>query len=452
MTVLFWFLLFLLPIPAIAILANYKASEGSLGGGNFKRYAVGLSAGATGNTGFIVTGAVGSGYALGLSALLLPLAWFLGDWVFWKFGPRQINSFTKKQKAQSIIDIIVPVSSKKVATQALRLLISIAVTFLLLVYTASQWKAVGATLDPVFQVDPSILVWAGACIVVAYSSIGGFRGSIATDVYQACLMIIITIAALYLVITSVSFEGLSKSLRFSELFDMGLISITLFLLGWAVAAIGFGLAQPHVMSRYMAALNPEEAEGAKWTYLLFLQFTWIGMTLFGIFLAAKFPELGNSGAESGLVKLFTDNDSGFLLGLVLAGVLAAIVSTIDSILVSVAGFYGISERSRVQYIFLILIIGLLSLLIAETIVTSVFTLAVNAITWTASIFAAPVLLRIMHWKCNDLSIFLSICSGILVCVFWKWGLLNVTPVAIVVGLLTNYLTLHFAPMELSKNV
>lgn len=55
------------------------------------RWLVGLSAGATANSGFVVAGAVGLGYSFGVHWIALPLAWLLGDLVFWTFFPKLIN-------------------------------------------------------------------------------------------------------------------------------------------------------------------------------------------------------------------------------------------------------------------------------------------------------------------------------------------------------------------------
>ena len=61
-----------------------------LGNRSFGAWFVGLSAGATGNSGFIMLGAVGMGYTMGLSGVIMALAWFLGDLVFWSFFPKSL--------------------------------------------------------------------------------------------------------------------------------------------------------------------------------------------------------------------------------------------------------------------------------------------------------------------------------------------------------------------------
>ena len=65
--------------------------------------AVGLSAGATANSGFVVTGAVGLGYTMGAQWLVLPLAWLLGDVVFWSIFPNRINEVGRTASASTLL-------------------------------------------------------------------------------------------------------------------------------------------------------------------------------------------------------------------------------------------------------------------------------------------------------------------------------------------------------------
>ena len=63
--------------------ATQDRTDRDLAGRNLNRWLIGLSAGATGNSGFIVTGAVGLGYSGGVQWIMLPIAWLIGDLVFW---------------------------------------------------------------------------------------------------------------------------------------------------------------------------------------------------------------------------------------------------------------------------------------------------------------------------------------------------------------------------------
>src|ERR1700744_5218802 len=78
---------------AFATSARSKRSDkdDDLAGRHLNKWVVGLSAATTGNSGFIVTGAVGLGYVGGVHWLFLPLSWLLGDIVFWSIFPARLN-------------------------------------------------------------------------------------------------------------------------------------------------------------------------------------------------------------------------------------------------------------------------------------------------------------------------------------------------------------------------
>jgi len=72
-----------------------------LGDRSFGRIFVALSAGATGNSGLIMVGAVGIAYSMGLSAFLMVLASCLGELTFWMLFPEKINRISSEQDSKN---------------------------------------------------------------------------------------------------------------------------------------------------------------------------------------------------------------------------------------------------------------------------------------------------------------------------------------------------------------
>ena len=83
-----------------------RLNSDALADQKLSKWLVGLSAGATGNSAFIVTGVVGLGYTLGLQALLLPFGWLFGDIAFWIFFPDRINRLGRETKAATLTDVL----------------------------------------------------------------------------------------------------------------------------------------------------------------------------------------------------------------------------------------------------------------------------------------------------------------------------------------------------------
>src|SRR5207253_2646929 len=155
--------------------------------------------GTTGNSGFIVTGAVGLGYAGGVHWILLPVCWLLGDLVYWAFFPDRLNRLARQAKATTLSEILV-FDLVGTAAKLLSILVSVLLVVFLSAYTAAQWLAGEKFLSSAFSINgTSSLAIFGASIVL-YSSIGGFRGSVYTDLLQAVIRIVGTIIALLAVI------------------------------------------------------------------------------------------------------------------------------------------------------------------------------------------------------------------------------------------------------------
>ena len=96
---LFSFGCFILLFIVIGVVASRRGtgteSDYILGSRSFGRIFIGLSAGSASASGFLMVGASGSGYAIGLSALVIPIGYFLGDLVFWLFFPARLNRVSR---------------------------------------------------------------------------------------------------------------------------------------------------------------------------------------------------------------------------------------------------------------------------------------------------------------------------------------------------------------------
>src|SRR5579863_3971658 len=159
------------------------------------KWLVGLSAGATGNSAFIVTGVVGLGYTLGVPALLLPFGWLIGDIVFWRFFPDRINRVGAQTQAATLTDIIG--SDLSPATRRhVKLLAGCLILLCLTGYISAQWIAGQKFLEGAFGFSHVLSLVLFAALIVLYTGIGGFRGSVYADTLQALIRIFGTSLAL----------------------------------------------------------------------------------------------------------------------------------------------------------------------------------------------------------------------------------------------------------------
>lgn len=422
---------------------------------NLNRWWIGLSAGATANSGFVVTGAVGLGYAYGIQWLFLPVAWFLGDIVFWRFFPGRINAAGRVSGATTLSELLTGRHAGNIAT-ATAIVISVIVLACLGGYTAAQWLAGQKFLTGAFGMPDLAALAIFAAVIVAYTAIGGFRGSVYADSFQAVLRIIGTIIAL----GAVSWFAWNDAEKFHSnlstvnadfwqvLPGTSVVSFIGFMVGYAAAALGFGLGQPQLISRYMAGASPEETQAAQWIYIGFVQFTWIAMTLFGVILRGVTPNIVDP--EAGLSIFFQQNLGPIVTGIIVADVFATIAATSNSLLVAMAQGLthdllprlGWRRKDEFTMVAATLVVGLGTMAASLMLNGTVVTLALSSVSLMGAGLAGAVMVIVMGWKHTPASILASIVFGLVSAIVWKHAgygaYLNEAAIGIMVSVACNW--------------
>lgn len=426
----------------------------SLASQRLNRWLIGLSAGATANSGFIVTAAVGLGYQYGAQWLLLPLAWLVGDTLFWAVFPGRINAFGQRVGARTLTDLIAGTEEGKTA-RLIAMLVGLIVVICLTGYTASQWMAGQKFVNGAFGFSPAVSLALFAGVIIAYTAIGGFRGSIYADSMMAVIRIFGTAIALWAVVHVARKDWLAfrASLDaagpgFLDIFAMGKpLVIAGFIGGYATASFGFGLGQPQIVSRYLAGRNQEETQAAWWIYIGFVQLTWIAMTVFGIVLRGVMP--GISDPEAGLSVFFASNFGAILTGIIVADIFSTIAATSNSLLVAMAQSlkFDVIERAfpalkSVPLAFFTLALGGLSMVASLLLHGSVMDVAVTSVAVMGAGLAPAVLVRVLAWRNTRLSLLAAIIAGVTAAVVWKASgassVLNEAAPGILIGLAVNF--------------
>jgi sodium/proline symporter len=415
-----------------------KSGEG-LAGEKLNKWLIGLSAGATANSGFVVTGAVGLGYMYGMQWVMLPLAWLLGDIIFWRFFPAKINEFGRVSGATTISEILTHGQTGPWA-KALSVLTALVIVVCLGGYTTAQWIAGEKFLSGAFGVDKTVALGLFALVITAYTSIGGFRGSVYADSFQAVLRIIGTTLALVLVIhVSHSTPDFSANIAaagpsFLQAFPSGWLAGIGFVLGFAAAALGFGLGQPQIVSRYLAGSSPKETQAAWPIYICFVQGTWIAMTVFGMYLRGVMPSL--SDPEAGLAVFFKSNFGPVITGVIAADIFATIAATSNSLLVAISQAV---QRDIFQRGFSLgpvtLAIGAATMGASFVLDTGVVALALSSTALMSASIAPAIAARVLGIKANATELLAWAVIGVSCALIWKGYGLNTYVNEAVVGAL-----------------
>nr|VFJ70240.1 MAG: Na+/proline symporter [Candidatus Kentron sp. FM]VFJ70786.1 MAG: Na+/proline symporter [Candidatus Kentron sp. FM]VFK18563.1 MAG: Na+/proline symporter [Candidatus Kentron sp. FM] len=411
---------------------SLRRKEDDLAGRSLNRWLVGLSAGATGNSGFVVAGAVGLGYSFGMQWIVFPIAWFLGDLIFWRWFPKRINAFGHKSGAITISEMLRYGLTGRWA-KAVSLLAAVVIVVGLSGYTTAQWVAGQKFLSGAFGFSSQTALVMFALFIIAYSSIGGFRGSVYADTFQAVIRLfgVALILGSSLWIASGNWPAFHANIAaagedFLNPFPGAtLIGAIGFVVGWAAAALGFGLGQPQIISRYLASSTPAETYAARWIYMGYIQATWLPMTAFGMILRGIMPDIGEP--EAGLGIFAQTHLFAVVTGIIVADIFGVIASTANSLLIAMAQSikYDVLKNflpratHKLPLSVITLLVGVVSMVVSMTIGGTVASLVLSSVSMVCAGLAVPVMIKIMDWRHTGVSLMGAVVIGIASAVAWK---------------------------------
>lgn len=404
----------------------YLASHG------VKPWLVGLSAVATNNSGYMFIGAIGYSYIEGLASIWLMVGWILGDFAGSLFIHKRLRHAATKTGEASYVGVLSYWNgNKNVYWQRLAALISIV---FLLAYAAAQLVAGSKALQVLFEWPAWAGAVMGAIMVIAYCFAGGIRASIWTDAAQSVVMI--TAMALMLVVGVTTLGGINEVVTEmsaingflnwvpSDLLVPGLGGGLLFIIAWFFAGLSV-VGQPHVMVRFMTLDNTNSMRQAKmWYYLWFTAFYGMAVAV-GLLSRVYLVDSVNFDAELALPTMAVQLLPTALVGLVLAGIFAATMSTADSLLLSCSAtithdlFPG-----RVDNIVIIkvttVVMTLLALIWALVNQESVFSLVVFSWSALASAFGPIIILLALKKTMSQTQMIAMSLGSLLVMFLWRW--------------------------------
>lgn len=271
-----------------------------------------------------------------------------GTWLNFLIVARLLRRYSAKINAITIPDFF----ARRYGDKRLSLIAALIILVFFIPYTASGFKAVGTLFNSLFSIEYHIAMMLGAIIIISYTVMGGFLAVSTTDLVQSIFM---TIALVIIVFFGISQAGgLSKVMEnanalpgYLDLFKgydaatktagsyTGLsIASTL---AWGLGYFGM----PHILLRFMAIKKEEDLVLSRriasvWALVSMAVAICIGIIGYSVSVAGKIPTF-TSGSESEtviirLAELMSSHNLFFALfaGIILAGILAATMSTADS--------------------------------------------------------------------------------------------------------------------------
>ena len=430
---------YLLIVMAIGVLATRFSSRGLgeffLAGRRLNSFVVALSAVSSGRSAWLIIGVTGMAYARGLSAIWAILGYTLVEfWMFLSLAPR-LRQWTAQMDDITIPDFLA--SRFRDRSHLLRWVAVTIIVLFMVTYIAAQFVGGGKAFSSTFDMSMTTGVLLTAAIVLFYTLLGGFLAVSLTDVLQAVFMLIgLVVLPVKAILDLGGWQGLVERLQgnFSWMLDPWAIGV-----GALIGFLGIGLGSPgspHILVRYMSIDDPRNLRisalwGTFWNVVM-----GFGAVLAGVAGRAYFPQvamLPNRDVENLFPTLAQEHLHPLLFGLTISAVLAAIMSTADSmLLVAASGVvrdiyqkilrHGteIAQERLVHYsrwtIFIIVVLAVLLGFYARELV---FWFVLFAWSGLGAAFGPVVILGLFWPKTNRWGAFAGMITGTIVTIVWN---------------------------------
>lgn len=309
---------------------NADVEDFYLGGRRLGPWVAALSASASSSSAWTLLGVSGAAYAWGLPALWLFPATVGGFLVNWVWVAPRLRKLSAEEGAITVAEVVAPASLGPLRRTILRV-IAVVIVFSFVFYIASQFEAAGKAFEAIFDLSKQNSILIGAAVVLAYTLLGGFWAVSVTDCVQGLLMVSAAVILPVLSLMTVGgVSGLLDGLAAAggpSVPGLGGFAGLLFVLAAFGITIGYP-GQPHVVNRYMASRDDAALSHGRTIALAWAVLVYAGMLTVGLCARVLYADLGD--AELVLFHSAQDLLPALLAGLMLAGVLSAVMSTVDS--------------------------------------------------------------------------------------------------------------------------
>lgn len=308
-----------------------------LGGRSLGAAVTALSAGAADMSGWLLMGLPGEIYTVGLSASWIAIGLTLGAYLNWFFVAPRLRVYTQVSNNSITIPSFFD-NRLRDTSGILRIASGIVILVFFTFYVSSGMVAGGKFFQSSFNLDYHTGVLIVAAVVIAYTLFGGFLAVSYTDAVQGLIMFL---ALLLVPIVAIFVTGGIPETK-ATILEVNPDTFSFFkgISGFVIIsglAWGFGyFGQPHIIVRFMAISSVSETKKARRIGIGWMILSLVGASataLIGIAYFAKNPDQTLVDPETVFIDMGQIIFHPFVAGIILAAVLAAVMSTISSQLI-----------------------------------------------------------------------------------------------------------------------
>lgn len=429
---------------------NKNSDDFYLGGRKLGPLVTAMSAEASDMSSWLLMGLPGLALIAGIAeATWTAIGLAIGTYLNWLFIAKRIRKYSSKINAVTIPSFF----SKRYKDNRniLCLIAAIIIIVFFVPYTASGFSACGKLFNTLFGVDYITAMIISAVIIVAYTTLGGFLAASVTDFVQSMIMTVALITVVGYGLYNVgsvdtvieNVKSLPGYLSLTSAYDAkanlstpyGAITIAS-TLAWGLGYFGM----PHILLRFMAIEDAKKLKTSRRVASIWVVISMAVAIIIGV--------VGYSVVKNGTIANLADSEriivefakvisnhgilASIVAGLILAGILAATMSTADSQLLAASSsasqnilvdFFGIklSEKKAMLIARLsVVVIAIIAVIISLDEDSSVFRVVSFAWAGFGAAFG-PVVLFALFWKrSNKWGALAGMLTGGIMVFIWKF--------------------------------
>ncbi|WP_205325916.1 sodium/proline symporter PutP [Glycomyces sp. YM15] len=337
------YLLFMILIGVWVYKRTKTLSDFALGGRSLNAPTAALSAQASDMSGWLLMGLPGAVYAAGIGEAWIAVGLFVGIYLNWRIVAPRLRTYT--ERAHNSISLSAYLESRfEDRTHLLRVVSALVIGVFFTLYVASGLVAGGLLFETIFGVEPTVAITVAVIVIVVYTFLGGFLAVSFTDFVQGILMFFALVVAPIGAILAIGgigpmFDGIgATSPNLLDWVDEAAYADGAWTAGTSLSFVAvagllaWGLGypgQPHILARFMGIRSVKDIPAARriatgWSFFALAAAVIIGLV--GIVYIDE--PLANP--ETVFLVLVENQFAPWIAGILLAAVLAAVMSTADS--------------------------------------------------------------------------------------------------------------------------
>ena len=431
---------------------NKSTDDFYLGGRKLGPLVTAMSAEASDMSAYLLMGLPGVALLAGLpEATWTAIGLAIGTYLNWLIVAKRIRRYSQKIGAVTIPDFF----SRRYHDDKhiLSVIAALVIIVFFIPYTASGFNACGTLFSSLFGTNYFTAMIISAVVIVAYTTLGGFLAASTTYLIQSVIMTIALIVVVFFGIHAAggwdavvaNAQSIPGYLNLSQGFDVATGTAASYGPITVISTMAWGLGyfgMPHILLRFMAIEDVKKLKTSRrvasiWVVISMGIAVLIGVVGNAMMHAGAIEELSSANSQRIIIKIAELLSTfGFLPavigGVILAGILAATMSTADSQLLAAASSVsqdiardtlGIKLSDRTAMILArctVIVIALIGVIWARN-EGSVFTIVSFAWAGFGAAFG-PVMLLALFWKkSNKYGAICGMVAGGAMVFIWKYA-------------------------------